>query len=63
MTELDLLTACTVAFDELEAATGAGYRPIRMGPRVLRTETAAVAAITALQCLAGDLSGRGGGGE
>ena len=49
--------------DELEAATGAGYRPIRMGPRVLRTETAAVAAITALQCLAGDLSGRGGGGE
>jgi 16S rRNA U1498 N3-methylase RsmE len=29
---------------------------VRMGPRVLRTETAAVAAISALQALVGDLS-------
>lgn len=31
-----------------------GFTPLRMGPRVLRTETAAVAAISALQVLAGD---------
>lgn len=45
---------------ELAAAVGAGYKPIRMGPRVLRTETAALAAISALQCLGGDFSSRGG---
>ena len=32
-----------------------GYMPIRLGPRTLRTETAAVAALTALQTLWGDL--------
>ena len=32
-----------------------GYIPIKLGPRTLRTETAAVAAITALQVLWGDL--------
>ncbi|HEX9584030.1 MAG TPA: 16S rRNA (uracil(1498)-N(3))-methyltransferase [Gammaproteobacteria bacterium] len=44
---------------ELAAAVGAGYRPTRLGPRVLRTETAALAAISALQCLEGDFSSRG----
>ena len=34
-----------------------GFRAARFGPRVLRTETAAVAAITALQVMAGDLQG------
>ena len=33
----------------------AGYRALRLGPRVLRTETAAVAALSALQALSGDL--------
>ncbi len=43
------------AEDEAEAALRAGYRPLRLGPRVLRTETAAVAALSALQVLWGDL--------
>ena len=41
--------------DELSAAAAAGYLPVRLGPRVLRTETAALAALSALQCLKGDL--------
>jgi len=41
---------------ELERARAGGYRGLRLGPRVLRTETAAVAALTALQTLWGDLS-------
>ena len=32
-----------------------GYVPVKLGPRILRTETAAVAAVTALQVLWGDL--------
>ena len=32
----------------------AGFRPVRLGPRVLRTETAAPAALAALNALAGD---------
>lgn len=40
---------------ELEQARAAGFRAIRLGPRVLRTETAGVAAIAALQTLWGDL--------
>ena len=41
--------------DELIAARGAGFMPVRLGPRVLRTETAAVVALTVLQALWGDL--------
>lgn len=41
--------------DELIAAQQAGYMPVRLGPRVLRTETAAVVALTVLQALWGDL--------
>lgn len=41
--------------EEIEAARHQGFRAARFGPRVLRTETAAIAAIAALQALAGDL--------
>jgi len=40
---------------EQEAAIKAGYMPVRLGPRVLRTETAAVCALTVLQQRFGDL--------
>lgn len=39
---------------EREAAQGAGFVSVRLGPRVLRTETAALAALAALQTLWGD---------
>jgi 16S rRNA (uracil1498-N3)-methyltransferase len=41
--------------DELAAAERAGLVAVRFGPRVLRTETAGVAALAALQVLWGDL--------
>lgn len=41
--------------DELTAARNAGFTPVRLGPRVLRTETAAVVALSVLQGLWGDL--------
>ncbi len=40
---------------EIETATAAGYTPLRLGPRVLRTETAGMAALAAIQSLWGDL--------
>ena len=40
---------------EREAAFAAGCQGMRLGPRVLRTETAAVAALAVLQALYGDL--------
>ncbi len=40
---------------EQEAALAAGYKAVRMGPRVLRTETAAIAALTIIQHHFGDL--------
>ena len=43
--------------DELAAAERAGFQPVHLGPRILRTETAAVAAITIIQLLWGDLAG------
>ena len=39
---------------EQQDAEAAGYMPVRLGPRVLRTETAAVAALAAMQTLWGD---------
>lgn len=42
---------------EIDHATRAGYLGLRLGPRVLRTETAAIAAIAALQTRFGDLDG------
>lgn len=40
---------------ELALAGQLGYRPARLGPRVLRTETAGLAALTTLQATIGDL--------
>ena len=40
---------------EAAAAIAAGYEVVTLGPRVLRTETAAVAALAAIQALWGDL--------
>jgi 16S rRNA (uracil1498-N3)-methyltransferase len=40
--------------EEERAAEQAGFLPVRLGPRVLRTETAAVAALAAMQALWGD---------
>ncbi len=39
---------------ELAAARAAGCRPVRLGPRVLRTETAGLAALAAMMALWGD---------
>jgi len=41
---------------ELERATAVGFTPVRLGPRVLRTETAGIVALTVLQALWGDLN-------
>jgi 16S rRNA (uracil1498-N3)-methyltransferase len=40
--------------DEEALLVAAGFEPVRLGPRVLRTETAALAALAALNALAGD---------
>ncbi len=39
---------------EITAAQGAGFAPLTLGPRVLRTETAPIVALSALQVLWGD---------
>jgi len=39
---------------EIAAAQSAGFVPIRLGPRILRTETAGPAALAAMQALWGD---------
>ncbi|GAA3526171.1 16S rRNA (uracil(1498)-N(3))-methyltransferase [Zobellella aerophila] len=41
---------------EIALARGQGFVDMLLGPRVLRTETAAMTAITALQCRFGDLA-------
>jgi 16S rRNA (uracil1498-N3)-methyltransferase len=38
----------------MQAAAVAGFVGIRLGPRILRTETAGLAALAAMQCLWGD---------
>jgi 16S rRNA (uracil1498-N3)-methyltransferase len=42
--------------DESNVAQQTGFAPILLGPRVLRTETAAIAGITAIQTLWGDFN-------
>lgn len=42
--------------DELKLAISTDYKEIRLGPRILRTETAGPACITAIQTLWGDLA-------
>jgi len=44
--------------DELEALNDYGCNPVTLGPRIIRTETAAVVAITLIQHALGDLSSR-----
>jgi 16S rRNA (uracil1498-N3)-methyltransferase len=41
--------------NEIKALTGAGFRGLRLGPRILRTETAPLAALAILQFARGDL--------
>jgi 16S rRNA (uracil1498-N3)-methyltransferase len=56
------LEACTLAIGpeggwsprDREQLHAAGFQGVRLGPRILRTETAGLAAIAALQFLAGD---------
>ena len=40
--------------DEIQLAQSRGFRQVRLGPRILRTETAALAALSAVQALWGD---------
>jgi 16S rRNA (uracil1498-N3)-methyltransferase len=42
--------------DELEAFRVAGFSQVGLGPRILRTETAAIAAVVWLQVRLGDMS-------
>jgi 16S rRNA (uracil1498-N3)-methyltransferase len=46
-----------LAAEETELAQRAGFVSVRLGPRVLRTETAGLAALAAIQCLWGDFRG------
>jgi len=41
--------------DEIRTLTGAGFQGLRLGPRILRTETAPLAALAILQYARGDL--------
>jgi 16S rRNA (uracil1498-N3)-methyltransferase len=58
--DLELLIGPEGGFEsaELELAQRSGFTALRLGPRVLRTETAGVAAIAILQALHGDLGHR-----
>ena len=44
--------------EEMQLAESAGFVSVRLGPRVLRTETAGLAALAAIQCLWGDFRER-----
>lgn len=54
---IELLIGPEGGLDEAEtsAARRAGYSGVRLGPRILRTETAGIAALAVLQAMAGDL--------
>ena len=60
VTNIDLLVGPEGGFSsqEVRAAQAAGFSRWRLGPRVFRTETAAVSALSILQYLHGDLSPR-----
>ena len=55
--KVELLIGPEGGLDDKEhlLAEQAGYLPVRLGPRVLRTETASVVALSVLQALWGDL--------
>jgi 16S rRNA (uracil1498-N3)-methyltransferase len=44
-----------ISAEETTLAAAAGFIPVRLGPRILRTETAALAMLASLQALWGDL--------
>ncbi len=44
-----------LTLQEINSAVESGYQGVQMGPRILRTETASVVAITIMQALWGDL--------
>jgi len=54
--EIELLVGPESGFveREVEQTLAAGFRAVQLGPRTLRTETAGLAALAALQALAGD---------
>lgn len=58
---LELLIGAEGGLDprEAEMAEAAGFVGVRLGPRVLRTETAGLAALAAIQTLWGDFRGDG----
>lgn len=43
--------------EEIEAAMQSGFQAVQFGPRILRTETAAVAGLSVIQTLWGDIDG------
>jgi len=43
------------AVEEIEAARSAGWLCVGLGPRILRTETAGIAVLSALMCWAGEM--------
>ena len=47
-----------LAPEEMAKAEQVGFVGVRLGPRILRTETAGLAALAAIQCLWGDFRGR-----
>jgi 16S rRNA (uracil1498-N3)-methyltransferase len=57
--EVQLLIGAEGGLDpqEVIAAKSAGFQAVRMGPRILRTETAGLAALAAMQALWGDFRG------
>ncbi|HIQ72061.1 MAG TPA: 16S rRNA (uracil(1498)-N(3))-methyltransferase [Candidatus Onthenecus intestinigallinarum] len=44
-----------MAAGEVERLTGLGAQAVTLGPRILRTETAGMAALTMALCLAGQM--------
>lgn len=54
--DICLLIGCEGGFapQEIQAAENCGFTPVRLGARVLRTETAALASLAAMQVLWGD---------
>lgn len=54
--EVELLIGAEggLAAEERELAESTGFVPVRLGPRILRTETAGLAALAAIQLLWGD---------
>jgi len=53
---VELLAGCESGLDdeEIDLVLRYGFVPVRLGPRVLRTETAGIAALAAIQALWGD---------